>query len=108
MDIGEIQELVRQGRYEFGVQAQEEGLQDDLDVTEIEEVILRGEILEEYPSDPRGESCLILAYAAQKPVHVVLGWATRGGQGGKTMRIITVYSPRVPKWSDPRTRGGGR
>jgi hypothetical protein len=39
--------------------AQQERLADDLDVTEVEEAIVQGEILESYPHDPRGESCLM-------------------------------------------------
>ena len=56
MDLNEIQQLVRQGRYEFSIHAQQERLEEDLDVAEIEEAIAHGEILEEYPADPRGES----------------------------------------------------
>jgi hypothetical protein len=106
MVIGEIQQLVGQGWYEFSIHAQRERLDEDLDVTDIEAAILQGEILEDYPSDPRGESCLILGFAGQKPVHVVVGWARRGDQGERVLRIITVYVPRAPKWTDPRTRGG--
>jgi hypothetical protein len=36
----------------------------------------------------------------------VVGWATRRGMAEKALRIITVYIPRPPKWSNPRTRGG--
>ena len=60
MDIHIIQQLVKQGTYEFSVHAQQERLEEDLDVTEIEEAIIQGEILEQYPDDPRGESCLVL------------------------------------------------
>ena len=59
MDIHEIQQLIRQGAYEFSMHAQHERLAEDLDVTEVEEAITQGEILEAYPHDPRGESCLM-------------------------------------------------
>ena len=106
MDINEIQRLIRQGKYELSIHAQQERLEENLDVTEIEEAVAHGEILEEYPNDPRGESCLVLGYAGTKPIHAVLGWARRRGEGEKTLRIITVYIPQPPKWEDPRTRGG--
>jgi hypothetical protein len=106
MDLNEILQLVRQGRYEFSIHAQQERLEEDLDVAEIEEAIAGGEILEEYPSDPRGESCLILGYAHSQPIHAVLGWVRKGSEGEKMLRIITVYIPRPPKWRDARTRGG--
>jgi hypothetical protein len=37
---------------------------------------------------------------------VVMGWAS--GRGGPTLRIITVYVPGPPRWSNPRTRGESR
>ena len=85
------------------LEAQQERLEVDLDVLEIGEAIAHGEILEQYSEDPRGESCLLGGFAAGGPVHVVLGWARR--RDDKTLRIITVYVPRSPKWKDPRTRG---
>ncbi len=107
MDLGEIQRLIREGQYEFSLHAQRERLGENLDITEIEEAILRqGEILEEYPDDPRGESCLILGFARIKPIHIVLGWARKGREKAKVLRVITVYVPKPPKWIDPRTRGG--
>jgi hypothetical protein len=30
-------------------------------------------ILEDYPDDQRGESCLVLGRAGDKPIHVVVG-----------------------------------
>lgn len=39
----------------------------------IEEAIANGAIIEDYPGDPRGPSCLILGHSGQQPVHVVCG-----------------------------------
>ena len=104
LDIDEIQRLVRQGEYEFSIHAQQERLEEDLDVTEIEAALVQGEILEAYPDDPRGESCLVLGYADVKPIHAVLGWASIRGEDENILRIITVYIPQPPKWNDPQTR----
>ena len=105
LDIDQIQRLVRQGQYEFSIHAQQERLEEDLDVTEIEAALMQGEILEAYPEDPRGESCLVLGSAGAKPIHAVLGWASIRGEDEDILRIITVYIPQPPKWHDPRTRG---
>jgi len=32
--------------------------------------------------------------------------ATMKGETQRMLRLITVYTPTVPKWNDPRTRGG--
>jgi hypothetical protein len=58
-----------------------------------------GEIIEEYPNDQRGESCLILGYADETPIHIVCGWR------GEKVVIITVYIPKFPKFINPKTRG---
>lgn len=106
MDLHEIQRLVRQSNYEFSLHAQQERLDENLDIAEIEGALVgASEILEEYPNDPRGESCLALGFAGSRPIHVVLGWARRKQDGSKTLRVITVYIPSLPKWIDPRTRG---
>ena len=105
MIIEEIRELVRAGRYEVSIHAQQERLEDDLDINEIETALLQGEVFEEYPKDPRGPSCLVGGLAGPKWIHVVIGWATRKQQVDRTLRVITVYIPRPPKWTDLRTRG---
>lgn len=107
MDLKQIQRLIREGRYEFSFHAQQERLEENLDITEIEDAVVgQGEILEEYPDDPRGESCLILGFAGTHPIHVVVGWATSKRESQKVLRVITIYKPTLPKWADPRTRGG--
>lgn len=105
MDIIEVRRLIRQGEYEFSIHGQQERLEEDLDAAEVEEALAQADILEEYPDDPRGESCLVLGYAGAKPIHAVLGWARRAREGVRVLRVITVYIPRPPRWSDPRTRG---
>jgi len=106
MDLREIQQHVRHGNYEFSFHAQQERLEENLDITEIESALVgTAEILEEYPNDPRGESCLALGFAGSRPVHVVLGWAKRKRDDSKVLRVITVYIPSLPKWINPRTRG---
>ena len=42
-------------------------------MTEIEAALMQGEMLEAYPEDSRGESCLVLGYTSAKPIHAVLG-----------------------------------
>jgi hypothetical protein len=107
MDLKEVQRLLRGGQYEVSFHAQQERLEEDLDLIQIEAAIIEhGELLEEYPDDPRGESCLVLGFVGSRPFHAVLGWATMKGETRRMLRLITVYTPTAPKWTDPRTRGG--
>ncbi len=60
---------------------------------EIREVISRGAIIEDYPDDPRGHSCLIMCETnKQRAVHVVC--SPRDGY----LAIITAYIPNIEKW----------
>lgn len=59
-----------------------------------------GEVLEDYPDDPRGPSALVLGYTVHRePLHAVCAF-----DPGGTLLIITVYKPEPPKWVDERTR----
>lgn len=106
MNFDEIHQLIREGRYEVSLHAQRERLEDDLDLAEIETAIVEGEIIEDYPQDPRGPSCLVAGRVGTRSVHVVLGWAKGKEEGLPTLRVITVYIPQPPQWTDHRTRGG--
>ncbi len=99
MKIQEIRQKVRRGEYEISFHAEKERYAEDISIPEIETAILNGEILEDYPTDPRGESCLILGYSGGNAIHIVCGFTTL-----KSIRIITVYLPKPPKWIDEKTR----
>jgi len=86
--------------YEISFHADNERIADQLRIEDVETALTSGEMLEYYPDDPRGESCLILGFTVTgKPVHVVCG-KNRSGH----LILITVYVPTMPKWRDPRTR----
>ncbi|MGQ9628281.1 MAG: DUF4258 domain-containing protein [Anaerolineae bacterium] len=69
---------------------------------QVEEALLSGAILEDYPDTGRGESCLIVGFATDgTPIHTVCGWR------GEDVVIITIYIPRPPKFIDPWTRRRG-
>ena len=82
MNIDEIRQLIREKRYEISLHAQQERLEGDLDISEVEAAITHGEILEDYPNDPRGASCLVAGQADIKSVHAVLGWVGHGKEMG--------------------------
>jgi len=99
MEIRTVQEKVSQGDYEISYHAEKERYAEDISLADIEATILKGEVLEDYPDDPRGESCLILGYAEARPIHIVCGYTST-----RSIRVITVYLPKPPKWEDERTR----
>ena len=102
MDIGQIKEKIDLGEYEISYHAEKERYAEDITLTDIETAISNGEILEDYPDDPRGPSFLTLGYSQNRPIHIVYGYTSL-----KWIRIITVYLPKQPKWIDERTRAKG-
>lgn len=99
MDINEIKAKVHANHYVYSQHAELERRVDDLTFAQIHEVLLNGQILEQYPDTGRGESCLVVGFAGELPIHVVWGWR------GEKVALITVYVPRPPKFIDPWTRG---
>jgi hypothetical protein len=62
---------------------------------EVEVVVTQGELIEDYPSDPRGHSCLVLRFGvANRAVHVVCS------PKDEYLAIITAYLPDPTQWSD--------
>ncbi|MEK7241990.1 MAG: DUF4258 domain-containing protein [Planctomycetota bacterium] len=102
MDIKEIRERVRYDEYEISLHAEKERYAEGVEISDLETTISNGEVLEDYPDDPRGPSCLILGYSQKRPIHIVCGYTPIGW-----VRIITVYIPKQPKWVDERTRAKG-
>jgi len=60
---------------------------------EIRETVLLGEIIEEYPEDQRGESCLIFHAKHNRAIHVVCAPKI------EYLAIITAYLPVPDQWS---------
>ena len=62
--------------------------------SEIRLVIERGEIIEDYPNDARGHSCLMLGFPSKRPLHVVCA------PKDDYLAIITAYLPNSQEWVD--------
>ena len=87
---------IRSGQYHVSEHAYDEAVQDGISILSAVMGLPMGEVLEDYPEDLRGPSCLTLCQAAGKPVHLVVGY----DKGAKRAIIITVYRPDPARWSD--------
>lgn len=67
---------------------------------EVEHIVISGEVIEDYPQDPRGPSCLLLGVGeGGRVLHVVC--SPKDGY----LAIITAYVPDPEQWSaDVRRR----
>ncbi len=62
---------------------------------EVQMVIEQGEIIEHYPDDPRGHSCLMLGFGENgRPIHVLCSPKV------EFLAIITAYLPDKDEWED--------
>jgi len=69
-----------------------------IEMDEVKKVIFEGEIIEDYPEDTRGHSCLMFKIL-NRPIHVVCA------PKDEYLAIITVYLPINDKWeNDFKTR----
>jgi hypothetical protein len=61
---------------------------------EVERIIMTGEVIEDYPEDLRGHSCLILGFGQNnRPIHIVCS------PKDEYLAIITAYLPDSLQWS---------
>ncbi len=101
----DIVHLIRQSAEKkiiYTIHALDEMNAEDIIITtdEVRFVVLNGEIIEDYPEDKRGHSCLTFGMPHNKrPLHVVCA------PKEEYLAIITVYVPSLQKWEpDFKTR----
>jgi len=85
---------------EYSLHAVDQSILKRITRREIEEAIAEGEIIEDYPTDKYGPSCLVLGTtAAGRPLHIQCTCPSR-----QRVKIITLYDPDPREWSDFKTR----
>jgi len=88
---------IASGRIHVSEHAYDEAIEDDLSIMDVVDRTPSGEVIEDYPDDRRGSSCLaLLNVGDEQPVHAV--WAFDDGSGRAI--LITVYRPDPARWSD--------
>lgn len=104
MDIEAIRAKIKAGKYVISFTHTEKVRLREIEVEEIEEALFEGSIIEPYPDDPMGPSCLILGITKQgRPLHILCGRLEED-----EVLIITAYEPDPEEWeTDWKTRTGG-
>jgi hypothetical protein len=98
--IEQIRKKVAEDLFEFSQHAVNQSLRRQISVQEIREMLTGGEIIEDYPADKYGPSCLIYGKTrADRPLHIQCSYPSR-----PLIKIITIYEPDVNLWIDFRTR----
>lgn len=98
--IDEIRKKVAINDFEFSKHAVDQTIIRCISVMEIRETISKGEIIEDYPEDKYGPSCLIYGKTAGgRAIHVQCSYPSR-----QMIKIITVYEPDPERWIDFNVR----
>lgn len=100
-----IREKVRVGMFEFSEHATDQTIVRGIRVQEVREAMAACEIIENYPDDKYGPSCLMLGFTtAKRPLHVHCSYPSR-----PIIKLITLYEPDPSRWLEfkVRRRNGG-
>lgn len=97
--MSHIAQVVAQGRYRYTIHAAQEQIARRIKRLEIEEAIIGGEIIEDYPEHHYGPACLVFGKTTKgKIIHVVCSL-------NPVVDLITVYEPDPLEWNvDLKTR----
>lgn len=98
--IDNIREKIKIGLFEFSKHAVDQSIIRRISVKNVREVISNGTIIEDYPEDKYGPSCLIFGMTAVgRPIHIQCSYPSRS-----IIKIITLYEPDPVCWIDFKKR----
>jgi hypothetical protein len=98
--IDEICEKIAAGQFEYSKHAVDQSILRRIAVQEVREAVATAEIIEDYPNDKYGPSCLILGFTSvQRPLHIQCSYPSR-----PIVKIVTLYEPDPDLWIDFRVR----
>lgn len=98
--IDELRSKFSQEKYEFSKHAVDQTILREISVSEIGEAVSAGEIIEDYPEDKYGPSCLVLGFTKQnRPIHIHCSYPSRS-----FVKVITVYEPDPEQWIEFKKR----
>jgi hypothetical protein len=98
--IDEIGEKIEAGEFEFSKHAVDQSIIRRISVQEVREIFADAEVIEDYPDDKYGPSCLIFGRTREgRPLHIQCSYPSR-----PLISIITLYEPDPDLWIDFRMR----
>ena len=98
--IDRLRGKIVRGEVEFSLHAARQMVIRNISVQEIMETVLAGEVIEDYPNDKYGPSCLLFGRTVQRRVlHVQCTHPSR-----PLVKIITAYEPSPSEWDETLQR----
>ena len=98
-DNNTLKQAFHDKNYLLTAHASQRGVQRGISSSEIEEAVIAGEVIEDYPDDKYGPSCLIFGMTNTKRIlHIQVSYPPN-------VKVITLYEPLSDEWeSDWKTR----
>ncbi len=98
--IEEICQRFAEEQFEFSRHALDQSILRRIQVQEVKEAIVSGRVIEDYPNDKYGPSCLISGLTqGKRPIHIQCSYPSRS-----LVKIITLYEPDPQRWNDDFTK----
>ena len=98
--IRELRSKIADGLFEFSEHAVNQSIIRHVSVQEIHEAFTNSQVIEDYPDDKYGPSCLVLGFTLKgRPLHILCSHPSR-----PLVKIVTLYEPDPDQWIDFRTR----
>ncbi|MEW6026261.1 MAG: DUF4258 domain-containing protein [Planctomycetota bacterium] len=92
--------ITEEQRYEFSIHATDQSILRKISRREIHEAVETGEIIEDYPEDKYGPSCLIFGRTKEgRALHIQCSYPSR-----PKIKIITLYEPDSSEWIEFKIR----
>ena len=86
--------IIKEKRYEFSIHALDRSILRKITLIELQEAMQSGEIIEDYPEDKYGPSCLVFGKTRKnRPLHIHCSYPSRA-----KIKIITLYEPDPNEW----------
>lgn len=98
--IDEIRQKIETEQFELSKHAVDQSIIRRVSVQETREIFGDAEVIEDYPEDKYGPSCLILGQTrGGRPLHIQCSYPSR-----PLIKIITLYEPDPAHWIDFKMR----
>jgi len=98
--LDEIRQKIDANLFEFSKHAVDQSIIRRISVQEVREISARAEVIEDYPEDKYGPSCLIFGRTmAARPLHIQCSYPSR-----PLIKVITLYEPDPAHWIDCKIR----
>ena len=98
--IDNLRAKIAANRFEFTKHAVDQSIWRGISVQELREVFVNGEVIEDYPEDKYGPSCLVFGLTESgRPLHIQCSHPSR-----EIIKIITLYQPDPEQGADNKLR----